>query len=68
MGNVGVWAASIGAQSGAIALLGLGNYLFGPPIVHMAHGHDGKAVGDFGLRLGLPTLLGLFGFAVGGDS
>lgn len=39
-----------------------------PPIVHMAHGHVGKAFGDFGLRLGLPLLFVIGGFAAGGQN
>jgi hypothetical protein len=33
-----------------------GGYVLGGPIVHLSHGHPGRALGSLGLRLGLPVL------------
>jgi hypothetical protein len=37
---------------------GLGTYALGAPIVHVAHGEPWRAAGSFGLRVGLPLLVG----------
>ncbi len=62
-------ALSIGfavATAGRGGELGLGVYVFGAPVVHAAHGHPGKALGSFGLRLGAP-FVGAFIGSSGAD-
>jgi len=41
--------------------LGLATYALGPPIVHAANGHGGRALGSLTLRVGLPLIGGLVG-------
>jgi len=43
-------------------------YGVGAPIVHLAHGHVGKALLDLGLRVGMPLALGAAGYAIGASS
>jgi hypothetical protein len=52
-----------GVQSGSsgFALLSLGIYTVGSPIVHMVHDNGGRAAGSLALRLGLPVLGGMIG-------
>lgn len=35
-------------------IAGVGTYLLGGPFVHLAHGHIGKGLGSFGIRVGAP--------------
>lgn len=49
------------ASSSGIGYVGLGGYLLGAPVVHLAHGNPGRGAASFVLRAGLPVL----GFAAG---
>jgi len=40
----------------AVATAGLGTYLIGAPVVHLAHRRPGVALGSLGLRIGAPFL------------
>ncbi len=44
------------------------SYALGGPIVHWAHGHVGKGFASLGLRVGLPFVAGLIGFAIDASS
>lgn len=44
---------------------GLGVYLLGGPIVHLAHGHPGIAAASLGIRAGLPVAGALTGAVLG---
>lgn len=55
-----------GNVGGVLALGGLTTYLFGPPIVHFAHGRIGPGFASFGLRLVLPIETAFDGFLLGG--
>jgi hypothetical protein len=46
-------------------LVGIGIYALGAPIVHLAEGEPGHAAWSLGLRVGLPTVLGLTGAGIG---
>ncbi len=48
---VGVASSSNGAM-----IVGTGTFLLGTPLVHLAHGNPGRAVGSLALRGALPTL------------
>ncbi len=52
--------------AGVLALGGVTTYLFGPPIVHFAHGRIGPGFASFGLRLVLPLETAFDGFLIGG--
>ena len=65
LAGLAVGALSIRAGSGELALVSLGTYVVGPPVVHFAHGNVAKGFGDFGLRLGLPVGGALVGVGVG---
>jgi hypothetical protein len=58
---------TLGAEAGSsgAALLGVGGYLVGAPLVHASHGNGARALASATLRLGGPFALGLAGFAVG---
>ncbi len=53
-------------QSSAVGLIGLGGYFAGAPIVHGVQGRVGVAFASFGLRLGIPTLGAVVGYAAAG--
>jgi hypothetical protein len=53
------------AVSTAFAIVSLGTYVLGGPIVHGSHGRGGAAVGDFLMRLAVPITGALLGAAVG---
>ncbi len=57
-------AVSARTDSNAVSTVGLGIYLFGPPIVHGVKGHVGTAFGDFGIRLTAPIVTGIVGYAI----
>jgi hypothetical protein len=71
-GAVGLTTLGLGLAVGAghdldkaalgIFYTGLGAFVFGGPIVHVAHGHWAKAGYSLALRLGLPVLLWAAGF------
>jgi hypothetical protein len=51
--------------------IGIVGYFVGGPIVHLAHGHVGKAFGDLGLRVATPLVVGgvmLAALDSGGDT
>lgn len=59
-----VTVLGIAADSSALAILGAAGYTFGPPILHGVHGSGERAIGSFALRIGLPNILGLVGYAL----
>jgi hypothetical protein len=69
-------ASVLALLGGITAPVGMVGYFVGGPIVHFAHGHVGKGLGDLGLRVGAPLLGGLGAVAIlesgngppGGDS
>jgi hypothetical protein len=65
-GSLATMIAGGTSQSTAIGLVGLGGYFFGAPIVHGVQGRTGAAFASFGLRLGLPTLGAVVGYAAAG--
>lgn len=69
LGFVGVgFAADESSTSSVLVSTGLLSYAFAAPIVHAAHGHAGKAVGDFGMRFALLSVGALVGGAIAADS
>jgi len=48
-----------------LGALALAVYGLGPPIVHLAHGRVGAALGDLGMRLAVPTALAFLGTVIG---
>lgn len=48
-------------RSEELALLGVGGYFFGGPLVHWAHGHVGKGFGSLGIRVGAPIAGAMIG-------
>jgi hypothetical protein len=56
---IGGAASNVGALGG----FGLVGYVAGAPIVHFAHGHVGTGFASAGLRVGLPIVGALIGFA-----
>ena len=63
---IGVTTLAAAARSDGAGYLGVGTYLLGSPIVHIAHDHPGRAAGSFGLRVLLPFVGGLIGDKQGG--
>ena len=58
---------ALGPSTGrGFAYAGLGTYLIGAPIVHMANGNIGKGFADLGMRVALPVGGGLIGMIAGG--
>jgi hypothetical protein len=53
------------AGSSGVVLLSGGVYLVGGPAVHFSRGNIGRGFGSFGLRLGMPVVLGLGGLVAG---
>ncbi|HEU4405157.1 MAG TPA: hypothetical protein VFS43_07690 [Polyangiaceae bacterium] len=60
-----VGAGASDEEDGGVALLGLGTYLLGAPIVHAANGQFGKGVASLGLRVGVPVAGALGGLMLG---
>jgi hypothetical protein len=54
-------AAGGGDRSAPLATLTIATYFFGAPLVHGVHRQGKRALVSFGLRAGLPLLLGLLG-------
>ncbi len=54
-GALALVAISIRTKSVELAMVSVGTSVFGPPIVHFAHGDGVKGFSDFGLRVGLPA-------------
>jgi hypothetical protein len=52
-------------SGGRLAMLGVAGYMFGAPLVHLAHGRGGAAFKSLGLRTALPMLGALAGFKLG---
>ncbi len=46
----------VASKSGPVTGVGLGTYVLGTPIVHMAHGNIGPGFGSLGLRLIVPLI------------
>ncbi len=77
-GTKSYWYQTLGADGLAFAFtlagargngdagvtLGLGTYLLGAPIIHVAHGRPGRAVGSVAMRIGLPFLGAMVGAAL----
>lgn len=47
-----------------LAIGWVAGYVLGAPIVHLAHGNGGRAAASLGLRVGVPALGALIGFAI----
>lgn len=54
------------AVTPAVPLVGLGGYVLGGPIVHLAHGRVGAALGSLGLRVGAPIAGGTAAYLIQG--
>lgn len=52
-------------SGGKLAMLGVAGYVFGAPLVHLAHGRGGAAFKSLGLRTALPMLGAIAGFKLG---
>ena len=63
---IGLTTLAFSARNDGAGYLGVGTYLLGSPIVHLAHDHPGRAAGSFGLRVLLPFIGGLIGDKQGG--
>ena len=61
--DVAVVAAAAGLGENGGVQVGIAGLLLGGPIVHLAHGHSGRALGSLGLRAGVPVA-GTFAFAL----
>jgi hypothetical protein len=59
VGLAGPWVMRSGG--GSLGVLGVGLYLFGPPLIHLSHDNPGRAAGSLALRVALP----LAGLVVG---
>jgi hypothetical protein len=59
LGAVFAGAITDGDGSAPFLWLAAGGYVFGAPLVHVAHGNPGRAALSFGMRIGLP--LAFFG-------
>ncbi len=64
----GGWIVGGGGLTGTSPAVGavvvVGGYFLGPPIVHWAHGNVGRGFADLGIRVGAPLLLGVGGYAL----
>ena len=58
---LGLVFVAAGTKSGGVSQLALGTYMFGAPLVHLAHHRPGRAAGSLALRVGLPILGGVIG-------
>jgi hypothetical protein len=58
---IGLMTLALSAKNDGAGYLGVGTYLLGSPIVHLAHDHPGRAAGSFGLRVLLPFIGGMIG-------
>jgi hypothetical protein len=63
--SVALGAVGFATHSSAISTAGLLGYALGGPIIHVAHGHVGKGVGDLALRLGAPAVAAAIGGLIG---
>jgi hypothetical protein len=63
--GAGFALGSVQGQGNTAAVLALGGYAFGGPIVHLAHGRADAALGDFALRAGGLLGGGAIGYGVG---
>jgi hypothetical protein len=57
-------AADGGTRPGALATITIGSYFFSAPLIHGVHRQGKRALASFGLRAGLPLVLGLLGEAI----
>ena len=62
---VTLFIAGASADSGAVAVLGVGTYVLGGPVVHWTHDGGWRGWASLGIRVGGPVLVGLGGFALG---
>jgi hypothetical protein len=60
---LGIGAVSLEDQGETLGWTAVATYALGSPIVHLANGEAGRAVGSLALRLGLPVVLGGIGMA-----
>jgi hypothetical protein len=70
VGAVSVSTSSQGSSSagGWLGYASLATYVFGGPVVHIAHENYGRAAGSFGLRVGGPIVGGVLGCAADDSS
>ena len=64
--SVAVFTAGASASRTSLLVLGLAGYLAAAPIVHLAHGRPGAAVGSLAIRVLLPILGVAAGAAIDG--
>jgi hypothetical protein len=72
LGAVALVAAALAVADGgeppaALGYAGLGLYVLGGPVVHLAHRNPGRAAGSLALRVGGPILGGAVGCAADGN-
>ena len=58
---IGTLFAAAGTESSELAILGVGTFYLGAPIVHFTHGNVGRGFGSLGLRVGAPLIVGAIG-------
>lgn len=69
IGVVGVAAATDDRDvGGALVTAAIGSYVLTAPIIHIAHGHVGKGIGDLGLRVGSAGVGALVGTIIATSS
>lgn len=61
---------TLGATDAAdiVGLLGIGTYVLGTPIIHLARGHYWRSAGSLAMRLAIPTLGFFIGATIGEHS
>jgi hypothetical protein len=62
--SVGLMVSAANGHADERGSVGAFGYALGGPIIHLAHGHAGKAGGSLGLRLGAPVVGVLIGFGI----
>jgi len=61
-----VTGAGLAGDAPAGIFLGVTGLVIGSPIVHVAHGNEGRAAASLGLRVGLPVVGGVIGLGICG--
>jgi hypothetical protein len=67
-GSLVLFFSGVASGSGAVTAFSGVSYVVGPPVVHIAHGRGGIAIGSALLRLGAPFVFGLVGLEIGNAS
>ncbi|HEY6908234.1 MAG TPA: hypothetical protein VI356_02625 [Myxococcales bacterium] len=61
LGALMILGGGAAAGSPGLAYAGLGTFVLGGPVIHLFHGHPGRAAASFGLRTLLPLAAGYLG-------